>query len=171
MFGLDDLKEWKADRGKHAPLRGNFLVGGMWLAGQKPLSMAATLDGNPQEDVRLMVSTGSTCHVFDFETFKRGKLHKEYPHMLNYVPYRDNIDNIVIRPYAGNASPMKVHGTAAVPIVIDDCLFQVFDVYLVDMGPELQGVFSGKFLADYGLQLGFGEGNAQHLIFPPENQQ
>jgi hypothetical protein len=90
--------------------------------------------------------------------------------MLNYVPYRDNIDNVVIRSIYGDAR-MKVHGTAAVPIEIDGYLYQVFDVYLVDMGPELQGVFSGKFLADRGLELRLGKGNTQQLIVPPENQQ
>ncbi|KAG0214680.1 hypothetical protein BGX33_001938 [Mortierella sp. NVP41] len=169
MFSMEDMKQWRAEKGKHAPLKGNFQVGGSWMEGSEPLSMAATLDGRPQEEVRLMISTASTCHIFDFETFKRGTLHKKYPHMLNYMEYRPNIDKVTIKSLFGG-SPMKVHGVAAVPIIINGELYQVFDVYLVDMGPQLQGVFSAQFLADNDLTFDFSETKTQKLVKFPRRQ-
>ncbi|KAG0290022.1 hypothetical protein BGZ97_006292 [Linnemannia gamsii] len=132
--------------------------------------MPATLDGDPQEEIRLMVSTASTCHIFDFETYKRGKLHKEYPHMLNYVPYRPGVDNVSITSvYAPpGATPMTIHGTAAIPIIIDGYLYEVPDVFLVDTSPQVQGIFSGKFLADYKLQFSFTADGMQRVIPPPQ---
>lgn len=63
---------------------------------------------------------------------------------------------------------MAIHGTATIPIVIDNCLYQVSDIYLVDMSPKIQGVFSDKFLADYELQLSFTFDGMQRLIAPPQ---
>ncbi|KAF9093524.1 hypothetical protein BGX23_003234 [Mortierella sp. AD031] len=76
-----------------------------------------------------MVSTGSNCSVVDFETFKRGQLHKQHPHMLNYRPHRPSFDAVTITNATG--SPLVVHGVAAVPIIADGRGLQASDVYLI----------------------------------------
>ncbi|KAG0285377.1 hypothetical protein BGZ96_010357 [Linnemannia gamsii] len=105
--------------------------------------MPAILARDPEEDIRIIIATASTCHLFDFETYKRGKLHKQFPHMISYDAYRPGVDNVSIA-MPGTPS-MTIHGTAAIPIVIDNVEYSVPDVYLVDLGPKVQGIFSFKF--------------------------
>ncbi|KAF9297631.1 hypothetical protein BGZ88_009421 [Linnemannia elongata] len=148
MASLEDIKEWNAERGKHPPLRGNYTFGGMWV--DAPLSFPATLDGSPDYPIRVMFSSLSSCHLFDHETFKRGKLHRTYPYKLNYKPYRPDIDNVVIRSFHGG-DPMKIHAIASVPVVIEGMLFQAENVFLVDLAPQIQAVFSMTLLDDYDM--------------------
>ncbi|KAG0070841.1 hypothetical protein BGZ89_012340 [Linnemannia elongata] len=148
MASLEDIKEWNAERGKHPPLRGNYTFGGMWVGA--PRSFPATLDGSPDYPIRVMFSSLSSCHLFDHETFKRGKLHRAYPYKLNYKPYRPDIDNVVIRSFHGG-DPMKIHAIASVPVVIEGMLFQAENVFLVDLAPQIQTVFSMTLLDDYDM--------------------
>ena len=152
MTSLEDIKEWNAQRGKHPPLRGNYGIGGMWIS--TPPSLPATLDGSPNHPIRIMLSSASECHLFDHETFKRGKLHRTIPYKLTYKPYRPDVDNVVIQSLYGG-DPMKIHAIATVPVVVDGMLFQVENVFLVDLAPEIQAVFSLEFLGDFDMTLEF----------------
>ncbi|KAG0075599.1 hypothetical protein BGZ90_009697 [Linnemannia elongata] len=150
MASLEDIKEWNAERGKHPPLRGNYTFGGMWVGA--PRSFPATLDGSPDYPIRVMFSSLSSCHLFDHETFKRGKLHRTFPYKLNYKPYRPDIDNVVIRSFHSHGGdPMKIHAIASVPVVIEGMLFQAENVFLVDLAPQIQAVFSMTLLDDYDM--------------------
>lgn len=154
MFTLDDMKEWRQDRLKFPPMTGSFVVGGA-AVGTFP-SLPAVLDGNPEENIRLTVSTASTCNVFDFATYKRGKLHKEYPHMLNFKPFRAGTDTVTIKSVYGG-EPMTVYGHAMIPIGIGEDGYTL-DAYLVDLVPSIQGFLSVSFLREYDLQLEFTDG-------------
>ncbi|KAG0281761.1 hypothetical protein BGZ95_011079 [Linnemannia exigua] len=169
MPSLEEIQKFYALRATRPPIRGNFQVGGTWFWRLGPPSFHATLDGNPQENIRLMISADSTCHVFDFETFKRGKLHSELPHKLNYKPYRLFIDTVTITT-AANLTPFTVHGIATVPIIIDGRALQVVDVFLVDLSSQIQGIFSNRFLNDYSYMLSFSPASGQRLAFSPRSE-
>ncbi|KAF9123436.1 hypothetical protein BGW39_008967, partial [Mortierella sp. 14UC] len=160
-----DIKEWNAERGKHPPLRGDYLIGGAWV--DTPPSFAATMDGSPDLPMRCMISTPSECHVFDHETFRRGKLHRMFPYKLTYKPYRSGVDNVVIKSLYGG-DPMTIHAIATVPVVVEGMLCLVPDVFLVDLAPQIQGIFSGKFMRDFRMNLSFGEGELQILTYVPK---
>ncbi|KAK3842725.1 MAG: hypothetical protein J3R72DRAFT_523362 [Linnemannia gamsii] len=170
MPSLEEIQQFYALRAIRAPIRGNFQVGGSWFRRLGPPSFPATLDGNPQENIRLMISADSTCHVFDFETFKRGKLHSELPHKLHYKPYRLFIDTVTITT-AANLTPFTVHGIATVPIAIEGRGLQVADVFLVDLSSQVQGIFSNKFLTDYSYMLSFSPASGQRLVFNVQSKQ
>ncbi|KAG0210112.1 hypothetical protein BGX28_009653 [Mortierella sp. GBA30] len=158
MFTLEDMKEWREQRGKEPPLKGEFVVGGVWI--DQPPSFTATLDGNPQEQVEIIVSDPvpmyptskdplarrKRCNVFSWEHFKRGKLHNQYPHMLNFQYYRPGVDDVKIWSIMGGP-PLKVHGFGKVPIVVGEYAYLV-EAYLIETPSDVQGVFCRKFLAE-----------------------
>ncbi|KAG0318068.1 hypothetical protein BGZ99_005895 [Dissophora globulifera] len=160
MFTMEDMREWRSQRGKEPPLRGTLQAGGMWTTA--PPTFPAQLDD--KVDIQLMVSTASNCNVFSWEHFKSCKLHNEYPYMLNFQAYRPNVDTVTIKNMAGN--PMTIHGYGQIPITINDEGYHV-DAYLVDMSPQVQGILSANFLIENDLQLGF-EGNNQKIIPNPK---
>ncbi|KAG0377232.1 hypothetical protein BGX24_006476 [Mortierella sp. AD032] len=168
MPSLEEIQQFYALRAIRPPIGGSFQVGGSWFRRLGPPSFPATLDGNPQENIRLMISADSTCHVFDFETFKRGKLHSELPHKLHYKPYRLFIDTVTVTT-AANLTPFTIHGIATVPIAIEGRGLQVADVFLVDLSSQVQGIFSNKFLTDNSYMLSFSPASGQRLVFSPRN--
>lgn len=141
------------------------MVGGIAADGVFP-SFPAVLDGNPQENIRLTLSTASTCNVFDFETYKRGKLHKEYPYKMSFEPFRPGQDTVSIRSAYGT-NPMMIHGRAEIPIEIDETLYMV-EAYLVDLHPNVQGFLSLSFLRENKLGLE-GTPDGMQKIVAPQN--
>ncbi|KAF9359219.1 hypothetical protein BGX34_008502 [Mortierella sp. NVP85] len=165
----EDIADWVKNPRSGPPMKGSFQVGGMSIGGGPFPSFAAVLDGNPQEDIRICVSGSSTCNVFDFKAYKRGKLHEEFPHNLNFEPFRPGKDTVTLT-VSYTSSPMKVHGRASVPIEIEGCLFQV-DAYLTDLDPSIQGIFSYGFLKEFNLKLGSAPGGMQRIILDEEGGQ
>ncbi|KAF8939476.1 hypothetical protein BGZ58_009650 [Dissophora ornata] len=165
MFSLDDIKNHKSDLRNAPPLKGDHVIGGVTVGDRPFPSFAAVVDGDPQENVRIMVSTASSCSVFDYQTYRRGKLHSQYPYNLAFRPYRPNVDTVTISTLVGSL-PMTIYGHAAVPIIIDDVGYQA-DAFLVDLNPKIQGIFSFDFLKDFDLQLGFTKDGMQRIIQKP----
>ncbi|KAF9938790.1 hypothetical protein BGZ65_012221 [Modicella reniformis] len=163
MFSLEDMREWQQDRLNFPPMSGSFVIGGSTLGKGSMPSFPAVLDGNPQENIRLTVSSASSCSVFDYQTYRRGKLHSEFPHMLNFEPFRPGKDTVIIRSIYGG-EPMQVHGRARIPIEIDEEGYEV-EAYLVDLHSSTQGVLSFQFLEEYGLQLR-GTPDGMQMIVP-----
>ncbi|KAF9190745.1 hypothetical protein BGZ51_008260 [Haplosporangium sp. Z 767] len=147
--------DWRGELGKLPPMTGSFEVGGFWRQGENPMSFAAKMDfGEEQQaqDIRVMLSTGSNCNVFDYKTFCRAKLDSTFPYQLNFRPLRPRIDTVEIRLALGGSTLMTCYGRATVPIQVDDNLYNVV-CYLVDLNPQLQGILSGDFLVDFDMYL------------------
>lgn len=142
------------------PMTGKHSIGGATITDSFP-SMPAILDGKPKVNIQAMVA-GSTCHVFDYETYKRGKIYEKYPYMLKLIPFQPNVDTVTISScyIEGN---WTVYGRAEVPIVIDNYRFNV-DVYLVDLHPSIQCILSMGFLKNYGLRLRVTSDGQQRLV-------
>ncbi|KAI1318573.1 hypothetical protein EDD11_006264 [Mortierella claussenii] len=142
-----------------APLTGNYVVGGASMGGPIP-SFAATLDGETEEEVRICLSTASTCNVFDWKTYKRGKFHKQLPYSAMFQPFRLGSDSVKIKSMYGGGEPWDVYGLGVVPVIVDDQMCTV-EAFLVDLSPALQGIFCLDFLISQELNLGFGPGAEQ----------
>ncbi|KAG0047371.1 hypothetical protein BGZ83_007556 [Gryganskiella cystojenkinii] len=160
MFTVDDIRESRSQRGNEPPLTGNFHIGGAWT--NEPLTFPAKLDD--KVDIQVMVSTASNCNIFSWQHFKSSKLHNEYPYMLNFQAYRPNVDTVTIKTMAG--TPFTIHGYGQVPITVNGEGYHI-NAFLVDMSPQVQGIFSASFLIENDLQLGF-EGNKQKIISKPK---
>ncbi|KAG0004932.1 hypothetical protein BGZ79_007599 [Entomortierella chlamydospora] len=118
--------------------------------------MPAILYGKPKVNIQFMFAA-STCHVFDYKTYKQGKIFERYPYNTKLIPFQPNVDTVTIGSIYGGSS-MTVYGRALVPIVIKNRLFQV-DVYLVDLHPAIQCILSMGFLTQYRIDLDFSTTN------------
>ncbi|KAG0265603.1 hypothetical protein BG011_004394 [Mortierella polycephala] len=156
MTTLSVSKDWRRELDKLPSMNGSFVVGGSWRQGENPMSFAAKMDFGEEkqqaQDIRIMLSTGSNCNVFDYSTFCRAKLDSTFPYQLNFRPLRPGIDTVEIRLAIGRGNLMTCYGRATVPILVDETLYNV-DCYLVDLNPLLQGILCGDFLIDFDMYL------------------